>query len=106
MPEPRVKQMQDGVFRPTHIEIDTGRSRFRISDFGFRILSTHPVLFCVLISELTMILCVEITEIVPATARPLRHRICLTDGTIWQVHPVLGSCERWLAFGSRLVIVK
>ena len=50
------------------------------------------------------VLRIEITEIIPARAGPLRHGVRFAHGAVGQVQPILGAGQRRLAVGGGLVI--
>src|SRR5271156_4495131 len=63
-------------------------------------------MLCAGIAEGGVVVRVEIAQIIPTTAGPLGHGVGFAHGAIRQADPARGACKRWLAFGSRLVIVK
>ena len=58
--EPRVEQMQHGMFRPADIQVNR-----------------HPGILHFLIYKGLAVLRIEEAEIIPAGAGPLRHGVCL-----------------------------
>ena len=65
VPEPRVQQVQNRMFRAAHIEVDI-----------------HPVFLSRLPDKALVVLRVEIPQVIPATARPLGHGVGLAQNAI------------------------
>src|SRR5438445_1018233 len=49
---------------------------------------------------------IEIAQIIPATAGPLRHGVGFASGTIGQIHPIFCASQRRLAVWGWLVIIQ
>ena len=69
-----------------------------------RCYRAHPIIFRVFADEGGSIFRVEIAQIIPARAGPLRHGVRFAHGTIRQIQPILRAGERRLAVGGGLVI--
>ena len=69
VPEARVQQVQHRVLDAAHIEVDTAGIAGA--------LRSHPVTLDVRVDELVLVGGIEVAQLVPARARPLRHRVRL-----------------------------
>ena len=104
VPEPGVQQVQDGVLDPADVQVDTaGVARPR----G---VPRHPVLLDLGRAEVLVVVRVQVAQVVPARAGPLRHRVRLAPvgpHTVAQVqldvHPVRSAAQRRLGLGVRVV---
>ena len=110
VPEPRVHEVQDGVFDATYVEIDPARMRVAIVALGLR---AHPVPLDLSIDEPCFVGRVEISQLVPATARPLRHDVGVAPvglRAVAQVEldigPPVEPIERALRVGELVVRVE
>ncbi len=84
---------------PADVKIDAG------SDFAARAdCGSHPIAFGRFAAECLGILRVQVTQIIPATARPLRHGVGFADRAIRKIDPFFGTSERRPAIGCRLII--
>ncbi len=63
--------MQHGVLGAPNIKIDAWGRLLR----GSSVLGSHPITFAVAAAECGLVMRVEIAEVIPTTARPLRHGI-------------------------------
>ncbi len=95
VPEARVQQVQDGVFRTAHVKVHT-RPRDQSRGIWALLAGTHPVGFGFTAAKAFVVLRVQVPQVIPATARPLRHGVRLALGPIGQVHPVLRTRQRRL----------
>ena len=97
VPEARIQQVKYSVLNPSHIKVNTANSPIGI---------THPVALDSRINELFLITRIQISQVVPTRARPLRHRIelALVGGLavpkiVSRCHPLTGTAERRFRFG-------
>jgi len=93
VPEAAVEQVKHGVFGTTHIEVDR-----------------HPVLFKFLGEEGIAVAGVDVAEVIPAGACPLRHGVRLADTLaavlVGHLEPFGGVGERGLSAVTRLVVLE
>ncbi len=93
VPEPRVQQVQHGVLDAADVQVDAaGVVRAR------RVLA-HPVPLDLGVDEPLVVLRVQVAQVVPARAGPLRHRVGLADVAVVDVHPLRGARQRRLRLG-------
>ena len=93
MPEAGVEQMQHGVFRAADVEIHR-----------------HPVFFLRRIDHGGIVFRIDVAQVVPARAGPLRHGIRLAPrgaaaGRAGRPEPVGRARQRGLAVGRRAVVL-
>ena len=93
VPEPRVEQVQHRVLRAADVEIDR-----------------HPVFLLVLRDERAVVLRIDVAQVVPARAGPLRHRVRLAFGRAaalrtFRVDPVGRLRQRRLGVARRRVVL-
>src|SRR5437899_11538795 len=93
MPETRVKQMQHSVLGAADVQINPTR-----------LVTSHPIALGVLTNETFIIVRVAKSQVIPARACPLRHRVCLAYGFLRISNPFLRSRQRWFARANRLVV--
>ena len=94
VPEARVEQVQHRMFRAADVEVDR-----------------QPLLQQAGIAERLVVVRVDVAEVVPAAAGPLRHRVRLAHALLARlrvddVHPVRRLRQRRLARPGRLVVVQ
>ena len=81
MPEAAVEQVEHGVFGTAHVEVHR-----------------HPVLFEFLCHKCIAIAGVDVAQVIPARASPLRHGVRLADTLaavlVRDLEPFGGVCER------------
>ena len=82
VPEPRVEQVQHGVFGAADVEIDAAG-----------LAAVHPVTLGRFADETLRVARVAITQVIPARPRPLRHGVGLARGGVGIAHPVGGLGE-------------
>ena len=91
VPKAGVEQVQDGVLGAADVQIDG-----------------HPVFFFGLVEGGTIVVGVEVAEVIPATAGPLGHGVGLAAGGAvvdGDVEPVGDVGERRFAGAAGLVVV-
>jgi hypothetical protein len=71
VPEPRVQQVQDGVLDAADVQVDAAGVT------GARGVRAQPVALDLGVDEALVVLRVEVAQLVPARAGPLRHRVGL-----------------------------
>ena len=109
MPETRVKQVQDSVLHPAHVQVHpAGVVRSVLG--GPR---THPVLLVALVAELLAIVRIGVAQLVPGTAGPLRHDIGVAGVGLQtlaeievDVHPAAGLVQRRRRFTVGIIRVE
>jgi len=93
VPEAAVEQVEHGVFGTAHVEVDR-----------------HPVLFKFLCNKCVAVAGVDVAEVIPAGASPLRHGVRLADTLaavlVGDLEPFGGVCERGLSAVTRLVVLE
>ena len=94
MPEARVEEVQHGVLGAADVEVDR-----------------QPLLQQLRVAERLVVRRIDVAEVIPAAAGPLRHRVRLADALLAglrvdDVHPVRRLRERRLAGARRLVVVE
>ena len=97
LPHPRVQQVQHRVLDAADVQVDAAGVA------GPGRVGTHPVLLDLGIDEPLVVLRVQVAQVVPARARPLRHRVGLAPvlpGFVTvDAHPVVGAGQRRLGLG-------
>ena len=112
VPEPRVQQVQHGVFDATDVEVDA--SRMVRADIGSW---AHPVRLDLTVDETQFVRGVEVTQLVPARPGPLRHHVGIAPIDLrasatrgveieFDLHPVAESVEWALRIGELVVRVE
>ena len=96
VPKARVQQMQHRVLRSANIQIDPR--------CGIVASRTHPVALRFVADKAVVVLRVEIAQIVPATAGPLRHGVGLSLLAVTGLAPFLGAGQGRVAGAGRLEI--
>ena len=91
VPEPRVQQVKHRMLRATHIEVDR-----------------HPVPLLLGVDKSRLVVRVDVAQVVPAGASPLRHRVRLAHRIksrlrVGRMQPLLGTRQRRLAILGRPV---
>ena len=66
----------------------------------------HPVFLSRAIDEPFFIPGIKITQVIPATTRPLRHGVGLTRGSIRQIHPVRRARQGRITVGGGLIVIQ
>ena len=93
VPEAAVEQVKHGVFGTTHIEVDR-----------------HPVLFKFLCNKCVAVASVDVAEVIPARASPLRHGVRFADTLaavlVDDLEPFGSVGERGLSAVTRLVVLE
>ncbi len=92
MPEARIEQVQHGVFGAAHVEVHR-----------------HPVFFLFQVPGLLLVMRVQVTQIIPAGAGPLRHGIGLAQAAasgfrVFVLQPVFSPGQGRLAVRGGLVV--
>ena len=100
VPEPGVEQVQDGVLGAADVEINPRLGGIALSR------RPHPVALGLRSAKGAGVVGVQIAQVIPAAAGPLRHGVGFARGAVRQVHPVLGAGQRRLAVRSGLVVLK
>ena len=95
VPEARVKKMQHCVFGSADVKIDAAR-----------FVAAHPVAFGFFANEPLIVLRIAKSQVIPARARPLRHRVCFTHRLVGITNPIFCFRQRRFAGAGRFVIIK
>src|SRR6476646_11241307 len=93
VPETSVEEMQHRVLDAPDVKIDAARLR-----------AAHPKALGVFTNEPPIVLRIAEPQVIPARARPLRHRVCLAGGSFRMANPVFCFCQRRLAGPGRFEI--
>src|SRR5437899_6123060 len=103
MTKARKKQMEHGMLVPPNIEVNSrsGRGGASLSPTGGEgwgegvwFISPHPVMLGFRIAHRALVAWVDIAQVIPATAGPLRHGVGLALRSVWQIDPGSGARER------------
>ncbi len=99
MPEAGVQQVQHGVLDASDVQVDTTNPSLGVG---------HPVLLDIWVDQPVLVGGVQVSQVVPAAACPLRHRVELANevsfaASVAQVvagsHPFLGATQRRFGVG-------
>src|SRR4051794_26338201 len=96
--------MENGVFYATNVEVNARGWLFASGTGG----NTHPILFSAAVRHGVGIVGIEIPQVIPATAGPLRHSVCFAPGAVRQADPFFDAREGRFGFraGSGLEVAK
>ncbi|SKU07448.1 Uncharacterised protein [Mycobacteroides abscessus subsp. abscessus] len=97
VPEPRIQQVQHGMFHAADIQIDTAR----VIRAMFCRARAQPVCLVLLVAEGFCVVGVGVAQFIPGAARPLRHHVGVPRVVLepvaevqLDIHPVGGLGQR------------
>ena len=95
VPETCIEQVQHRVLSATDVQIH-----------ATRFVAAHPVALRFLTDKPLIVARIAKSQVIPARACPLRHRVCLTKCVDGVTNPLFCFCERRFSSAGRLVIVE